>query len=108
LGGFCVRWGVSHMSKALPIHILFESDTVLAFYHPHPAYPVHVLIVPKKPLKSLMELSAEQTTWMVDVLQAAQSLVRQLHLEECGYRLILNGGKYQEVEMLHFHLVSGN
>ncbi|MPM74824.1 Purine nucleoside phosphoramidase [bioreactor metagenome] len=96
------------MSKVLPVHTLFESETVLAFYHPHPAYPVHVLIVPKKPLKSLMELSAEQAAWMADVLQVAQSLVRQLNLEENGYRLILNGGKYQEVEMLHFHLVSGN
>jgi len=96
------------MSKVLPVHTLFESETVLAFYHPHPAYPVHVLIVPKKPLKSLMELSAEQAAWMADVLQVAQSLVRQLNLKENGYRLILNGGKYQEVEMLHFHLVSGN
>ncbi len=95
------------MSKALSANYIFQSETIVAFNHPHPSYPIHVLIVPKQPLKSLMDISEEKAGLMADVLQAAQSLIRQLHLDEYGYRLIVNGGNYQEVEMLHFHLISG-
>jgi histidine triad (HIT) family protein len=90
----------------LPIERLYESATVLAFYHPRPVYPVHVLIVPKQPIKSLLDLTDGQTELMKEVLLAAQAVIRQLNLEESGYRLIVNGGAYQEVELLHFHLIS--
>ena len=43
---------------------------------------------------------------MNEVLLAAQAVICQLNLEESGYRLIVNGGAYQEVELLHFHLIS--
>ncbi|NMC84737.1 MAG: HIT domain-containing protein [Anaerolineaceae bacterium] len=79
---------------------------MLVFYHPRPVYPVHVLIVPKQPIKSLLDLHEGQTELMKEVLLAAQAVICQLNLEESGYRLIVNGGAYQEVELLHFYLIS--
>jgi histidine triad (HIT) family protein len=107
LVGRIVGWGFARMSSLLPVERLYENDTVLAFYHPRPAYPLHILIVPKRAVPNLMTLSEQQASLLHDVLAAAQRLVRQLDLERRGYRLIVNGGTYQDVPQLHFHLVSG-
>ena len=101
-----VGWVFATMSFALPVHRLRETRTLIAFYHPRPIYPVHVLLVPKKALPSLAEISPEDQEFLVDLFECVQSLVAELNLEPYGYRLIANGGKYQDIPQLHFHLVS--
>ncbi|MDQ3927690.1 MAG: HIT domain-containing protein [Chloroflexota bacterium] len=95
-------------SGVLPLNKLYESERVIAFRHPQPSYPVHVLIVPKQVRKDLMQLTAKDATVLADVALAAQEIVRELGLEAKGYRLIANGGAYQDVQQLHFHLISGD
>lgn len=94
------------MSFALPVHRLRESQTLIAFNHPQPAYPVHILLVPKKALPSLASLTSDDREFLVDLFQCVQSLVAELDLEAAGYRLIVNGGKNQDIPQLHFHLIS--
>jgi histidine triad (HIT) family protein len=95
------------MSFALPVDRLRETSTLLAFHHPTPAYPLHILLVPKKPIPTLSALDpAADGAFLTDVFATAQSLVEQFHLAEGGYRLIVNGGKYQDFPYLHFHLIS--
>ena len=96
------------MSSIMPIDKLYETDHVVAFYHPKPSHPVHVLIVPKKAIKSLMAFEDTDARYVLEVISAAQHIVKLLKLEESGYRLIVNGGRYQDVKQVHFHLVSGN
>jgi diadenosine tetraphosphate (Ap4A) HIT family hydrolase len=43
---------------------------------------------------------------VVEIIRAAQELIERFHLQEHGYRLIVNGGPYQEIPQLHFHLIS--
>ena len=107
LVGALIRLGIASMSFAIPLHRLRETDTLLAFYHPSPSYPVHILLVPKRAYRSLLEVPAEDGVFLNDLLAAVQSLVRELGLEERGYRLIANGGPNQDVPVLHFHLISG-
>lgn len=52
-------------------------------------------------------LTAEDSDFYIDLFQVVTSLVDELNLAEQGYRLIVNGGKYQEFPQIHFHLVSG-
>jgi histidine triad (HIT) family protein len=99
-------WVFSRMSFAIPLRRLRETSSLLAFQHPSPAYPVHVLIVPKRAYASLMELSAQDERFLTDLVETVQSLVRELGLESRGYRLVVNGGEYQDVPQLHFHLIS--
>jgi histidine triad (HIT) family protein len=106
LGGRILAWIFSHMSFILPVKRLRETGNLLAFRHPSPSYPVHILIVPKKKIFDLFELEEEDNNFLVEVFRATQSLVEELGLSESGYRLILNGGKYQEFPHLHFHLIS--
>jgi histidine triad (HIT) family protein len=101
-----LRWGWRTMAWAIPLDRLHETETLWAFYHPAPSYPVHILIVPKQPYPNLMSLPVGETAFMQDVFITVQRLITELKLEAQGYRLICNGGTYQDVPLLHFHLIS--
>ncbi len=105
---FLFSFILRQMSFALPVDRLGETSTLLAFHHPAPAYPVHVLLVPKKPLATLADLDpVADSDFLTDLYATVQKLVKQLDLAEDGYRLIVNGGKFQDFPYLHFHLISG-
>jgi histidine triad (HIT) family protein len=97
-------WMLNHTPFAIPLKRLRETDSLLAFPHPQPAYPFHVIILPKKGVRSFAELEPGDP-FMADLVSTVQSLVAENHL--AAYRLILNGGEFQEFPHLHFHLISG-
>ena len=95
------------MSFALPVERLHETATLLAFHHPSPAYALHILLVPKKALANLMELDpSADSDFLVELYATVQELVRRFGLAPGGYRLVVNGGSYQDFQYLHFHLIS--
>ncbi len=108
LAGFLVSGILAHMSFLIPGERLRETDTLLAMRHPRPGYPVHILLLPKRPYPTLLALQTNDTAFLADLLQTVQSLVIEFDLEAAGYRLITNGGPYQDVPHLHFHLISEN
>ena len=90
---------------ALPLARLRETPTLLAFFHPAPSHPYHVLLIPRKPIPSLADLDpAAESAFLTDLVTAVQSLVDEYRLP--AYRLIVNGGAYQDLPHLHFHLIS--
>ena len=101
-----LRWTIAHMSFALPGKKLRETGTLIAFHHPQPAYRVHILLLPKRDLSGLEQLSPEDSDFLIDLFATVQSLVTEFDLDQTGYRLIANGGRYQDFPHLHFHLVS--
>lgn len=105
-GGYLAGRMFRHMSFALPVKRLMETETLIAFYHPNPAWAVHILIVPKKVLEGVENLKEGDAPLLGEVFSTVQKLVEQFHLVQ--YRVIVNGGNYQEVKQLHFHLVSGD
>ena len=92
------------MSFAIPVQRLRETETLMAFHHPKPTYQFHVLLVPKKAVASLKEFDTTDTSFLSDLYSTVQSLADEFHL--AAYRLIVNGGEYQDFPQLHFHLVS--
>jgi len=101
-----IAWIFSHMSFAIPVKRLLDTDFWIAFYHPQPSYAVHILLVPKKEIVSLEMLNPDDQELLSDLFRCVQSLIEKLGLQDSGYRLIANGGKYQEIPQLHFHLVA--
>lgn len=95
----------ARMSFAIPVKRLRETDSLLAFHHPRPSYPLHILLVPKRAVRSLGDLGPQDGDFLNELFQTVQSLVAEYNLEETGYRLIVNGGKYQQIPHLHFHLI---
>lgn len=99
-----IGWMFEYMSFAIPIRRLRETKTLLAFHHPKPSYSFHVLLVPKKSVVSLKEFDPQDSAFLTDLYSTVQSLVDEFHLS--AYRLIVNGGQYQDFPQLHFHLIS--
>jgi histidine triad (HIT) family protein len=99
-----IGWLFARMSFAIPVKRLRETESLMAFYHPKPAYPFHVLLVPKRAVVSLKELDARDSAFLTDLYSTVQSLVDEFQLP--AYRLIVNGGEYQDFPQLHFHLIS--
>lgn len=109
-GASAASWLVSevfaHMSFLIPIERLRETSSLIAFNHPSPSYPFHVLLIPKRTYRSMLDVLPDDQIFFHDLFTEVQSLVRQFGLDANGYRLITNGGKYQDIPMLHFHLIS--
>jgi len=99
-----IGWIFAHMSFAIPVKRLRETETLMAFYHPKPSYPFHILLVPKKAVPSLKELDPTDITFLTDLYFTVQNLADEFQLP--AYRLIVNGGEFQDFPQLHFHLIS--
>jgi len=89
--------------------VVYETDTVLAFRDINPRAPTHVLIIPKKHIPTLVDVTSEDTLLMGEIMQAANKVAELEGLQESGYRTIFNckkdGG--QEVYHIHLHLLGG-
>lgn len=105
--GRVVGLAFARFSGVLPLSKVYESDSVVAFRHPQPSHAVHILIVPRQAKQNLMQLTPKDSDMLAEVVWATQKIVRELGLEASGYRLVVNGGKYQDAQQLHFHLISG-
>ncbi len=94
--------------KEIPAKIAYEDDQCLAFHDIHPQAPVHVLLIPKKEIRSLAELTLQDAELMGHLMIKAAEIAKELGLEK-GFRLVANtrvdGG--QTVDHLHFHILGG-
>ncbi len=94
-------------SKQIPVEALYEDDNFIAFRDLAPQAPVHVLLIPKVHIETIMELSDPEL--MAGSIKAVQATAKALNLVEEGFRTVINcrenGG--QTVYHLHFHLLGG-
>jgi len=93
----------------LPATVVYRDPRVIAFLDIRPAAPVHILIVPNKPIPTANDIADEDESLIGHMFIVARDLARQRGIAESGYRLIINcnadGG--QEVYHLHVHLLGG-
>jgi histidine triad (HIT) family protein len=93
----------------LPCKKVYEDDQILAIEDIHPIAPVHILIMPKKPIRDLQSVEAADLPLIQQIVAVAQKLAVQFGIED-GYRLTTNNGTGagQIVFHLHFHLIGGS
>ena len=93
----------------IPSKKVYEDENVYAFHDINPNAPVHVLVIPKKHIASVQEVTAENIRAVPAVLQAIPVIAAELGLAEKGYRVITNCGEDggQTVGHLHFHILGG-
>ena len=96
------------ISRQIPADILYEDDLCLAFKDINPQAPVHVLLVPKKPLDMLTSAQAEDQALLGHLLLAAGKIARQLKVDG-AFRLVINNGEEsgQSVFHVHLHILAG-
>lgn len=92
----------------LPCEKVYEDEEIIAIKDIAPVAPVHFLIMPKKEIPSLQELTSEDYYLLGEVARVAQKLAEEYEVIE-GYRLLTNSGSEsgQTVFHLHFHMIGG-
>ena len=96
------------IDKEIPANILYEDDQCLAFHDVAPQAPTHVLVIPKKEIVSLDQVSDDDLPLMAHLWKVIRNLAQELELGD-GYRVVLNCGRDggQSVDHLHFHILGG-
>ncbi len=97
------------IAKEIPATIVYEDDLVLAFKDISPQTPVHILIVPKKEIATVNDVTAEDEKMLGRLFTVAAKIAAEQGIAKSGYRLMINcnedGG--QEVFHLHMHILGG-
>ena len=96
------------INKQIPADIVYEDELCLAFKDINPQAPVHVLLVPKKPLDMLTSAQAEDQALLGHLLLAAGKIARQLEIDG-AFRIVINNGEEggQAVFHVHLHILGG-
>ncbi|XZE21564.1 histidine triad nucleotide-binding protein [Pirellulaceae bacterium SH449] len=93
----------------IPAKIVHDDELCLAFHDVSPQAPVHVLVIPKKPIESLEHASDQDAAVLGHLQIVAQRVARQLGIHESGYRVVMNCGRDggQSVHHIHYHVLGG-
>ena len=96
-------------AKEIPVEFLYEDDLVVAFRDHNPIAPVHVLVIPKKHIASITDISEADEQLMGRMIVAAKKVADKLQISEKGYKLLFRVGEHggQEVGHIHLHLIGG-
>jgi histidine triad (HIT) family protein len=97
------------ISRQIPADIVYEDDLVIAFRDINPQAPVHILVIPKKPIPRVAEAVADDEALLGHLVLKAQEVARTAGVAESGFRLVINnvrdGG--ETVPHLHCHILGG-
>lgn len=95
------------INREVPADIVYEDDDFIAFRDIKPITPVHVLVVPKKPYKSLEHVDIENNEFYAGLLKTARKVAKIEGVQE-NYKLHLNSGEQvQAVHHIHLHVIGG-
>ena len=97
------------IDREIPAKIVFEDEFCLAIHDVAPQAPVHILIIPKKEIRSLNEATREDQSLIGHLILVAKNLAQEAKIADGGYRLIFNtnADAGQTVFHLHLHLLGG-
>ncbi len=96
------------IQRQIPANIVYEDDLCLAFRDLNPQAPIHILVIPKKPIPMLPDAVDEDQSLLGHLLLTAKQIAKQEGLDN-GYRLVINSGADggQTVFHLHLHILGG-
>lgn len=95
------------LSGRTPVTKIFETADVLAFHHTRPFYPVHVVVIPKRHVDSLLTLAEQDNDLLLELISVIRRVAVQIVNEHGACRVLTNLGDYQESKHLHWHVASG-
>jgi histidine triad (HIT) family protein len=97
------------VAREIPAKIVYEDDLVIAFHDIAPKAPIHVLLVPKRPIPRIAEASPEDHQVLGHLMIKAAEVAEKLGLKQSGYRLVFNNGPDagEAVPHLHCHILGG-
>lgn len=93
----------------IPSKKVYEDDFVYAFHDISPEAPTHILVIPKKHITSIMDVSSDDMQYIIQIHMAIQKLAQKFNVADSGFRIVNNCGDDggQTVNHLHYHLLGG-
>ena len=93
----------------IPSNKVYEDENVLAFKDLNPQMPIHILVIPKKHIESIVDLKMEDETLIGKIFTAINKIAHDIGIDKTGFRIISNCGQDagQTVKHLHFHVLAG-
>ena len=97
------------IKREIPSEIVYEDNEIIAFRDVNPAAPVHVLVIPKKHISSLVDLTEDDEKVVGRIYTVINKIAKEEGIDEKGFRVVVNCGEDggQEVKHLHFHILGG-
>ena len=97
------------INKEISSDIVYEDDKIIAFKDINPATPIHILVVPKKHIETLLDVKKEDSELIAHIYQVINKVARDNNFADDGFRFITNCGRDsgQEVMHIHFHILAG-
>jgi len=94
-------------NKEINSEIIYENDKVLVFKDINPQAPVHLLLIPKKHISSIVEIEEFDSDEITELFKAISKISKDLELDRSGFRVVTNTGASagQSVSHLHFHIL---
>jgi histidine triad (HIT) family protein len=96
------------LSGKTKVEIVMETEHSLAFYHTRPYYDVHIIVIPKKHILSLITMTDDDAEIIQDVLFVIKKLASQLNEKYGACKISTNIGDYQSNKHMHWHIHFGN
>jgi histidine triad (HIT) family protein len=96
------------LSGRTAIRKVLETDNVLAFHHTRPFWPVHIVVIPKRHVSSLLTLETGDDALLVELFAVIKQIAAQVVAQHGGARVLTNLGQYQDSKHLHFHINFGD
>lgn len=101
--GLAASVGVQKFSALAP-SVVKETDKTIVIESPRPQARIHYLLIPKKDMKDIADLSDADREYLLDAFKVAGEIIREKNLT--NYRITTNGPGYQTATYLHFHLTA--
>jgi histidine triad (HIT) family protein len=103
----CLFCGIA--KGEIPARKVHEDDDYVAFHDVNPKAPVHLLVIPRRHIATLNDLTAADNALVGGMLDLARRLAAELGIAEAGYRAVINcnAGAGQSVWHIHLHLLGG-
>ncbi|HXG30034.1 MAG TPA: histidine triad nucleotide-binding protein [Thermodesulfobacteriota bacterium] len=97
------------VSKESPASIVYEDDISIAFKDINPQAPIHILVIPKRHIRTIAETTEEDKPLLGHLIHVARKIAEQLNISKKGFRLVANCGleSGQSVWHIHLHLLGG-
>lgn len=97
------------IARDIPADIVHEDDHCIAFRDISPQAPIHLLVVPKKPIPRIGEASLEDQALLGHLLLVVGEVARKENLDRTGFRVVMNHGSHggETVPHLHIHILGG-
>lgn len=97
------------LNREIESEIIYEDKEIFAINDINPVAPIHVLVIPKKKIRTINDVSKDDAMLIGRMVLTAQKLAKSLNIHESGYRLLWNTNKdaMQTIFHIHLHLIGG-